>query len=75
MRVVGRLNRSSFVLDPAEAFRRARELDAQLATARPPYPRGLFRGTPSALAAEDERRMRSAAAHVERGATGPSRKS
>lgn len=44
-RVVGKKNRSEFVLDPVEAWRRGRELDAMLKSALPPHPRGVFRAT------------------------------
>jgi hypothetical protein len=45
MRVVGSQNRSEIELDPVKAYRRARAMDAVLATALPPHPRGVTRGT------------------------------
>ena len=44
-RVVGKLDRSEFILDPVEAWHRGRALDRMLAHALPPHPRGVFRGT------------------------------
>ena len=44
-RVVGKLDRSEFILDPVEAWHRGRMLDRMLASALPPHPRGAFRGT------------------------------
>jgi hypothetical protein len=44
-RVVGKLDRTEFVLDPVEAWHRGRALDQMLAHALLPHPRGVFRGT------------------------------
>lgn len=44
-RIVGKLDRSEFILDPVEAWHRGRALDRMLAGALPPHPRGVFRGT------------------------------
>ena len=44
-RVVGKKNRTEFVLDPAEAWRLGRGLDRMLKNALPPHPRGVFRAT------------------------------
>ena len=44
-RVVGKMDRSEFILDPVEAWHRGRVLDRMLAKALPPHPRGVFRGT------------------------------
>jgi hypothetical protein len=44
-RIVGKLDRSEFILDPVEAWHRGRILDRMLAHALPPHPRGVFRGT------------------------------
>ena len=44
-RVVGKLDRSEFILDPVEAWHRGRVLDRMLASALPPHSRGVFRGT------------------------------
>lgn len=45
MRIVGKKNRSEIELDPAEAYRRGRVLDAYLLGAALPVPRGVARGT------------------------------
>jgi len=45
MRIVGQQDRSEIELDPAKAFRRARDLDAMLHAALPQFPRGVTRGT------------------------------
>jgi hypothetical protein len=52
-RVVGKKDRSEFVLDPVEAWHRGRELDRLLAQALPPHPRGVFRGTHAEFARRD----------------------
>jgi len=44
-RVIGKLDRSEFILDPVEAWRRGRVLDRMLAHALPPHPRGVSCGT------------------------------
>lgn len=44
-RIVGKLDRSEFILDPVEAWHRGRALDGMLASALPPHPRGVFRAT------------------------------
>ena len=44
-RIVGNQNRTEFVLDPVEAWRRGRQLDRMLAHALPPRPRGVIRAT------------------------------
>lgn len=44
-RVIGQRNRSEFVLDPAEALRLGRQLDAMLASARPHRPSGVLRAS------------------------------
>ena len=43
-RIVGKQDRSEFILDPVEAWHRGRALDRMLARAVPPHPRGVFRG-------------------------------
>jgi len=53
-RIVGTRNRSEFVLDPAEAWRRGRVLDRMLAEAQPPRPRGVWRGTHAEFERLDE---------------------
>lgn len=55
-RVVGQRNRSEIELDPLEAFRRGRRLDAMLQGAMPPIPRGVRRGTHRMLNAWDDER-------------------
>ena len=45
MRIVGKQNRSEIELDPGEALRRGAILDAMLFAARPPWQRGVFRGS------------------------------
>ena len=42
-RVVGNQNRSEFILDPEEAWRRGRVLDQMLAATRLPVKRGVMR--------------------------------
>lgn len=44
-RIVGKMDRSEFILDPVEAWHRGRILDRMLANAQPSHPRGVFRGT------------------------------
>jgi len=55
-RVVGSRNRTEFVLDPAEAWRRGRELDRLLCAARPSLPRGVLRATHAELNRIDDLR-------------------
>ena len=45
MRIVGTQNRSEIELDPVNAYRRGRALDALLRTALPPFKRGVTRGS------------------------------
>ena len=45
MRIVGEKNRSEIELDPVEAYRRGRAMDAMLRNAVPPVVRGVARGT------------------------------
>ncbi len=56
-RIVGTQNRTEFILDPAEALRRGRQLDAMLASARLPRPRGVIRATHRAMNEMDDRRQ------------------
>jgi hypothetical protein len=44
-RIVGRQNRSEFILDPAQALRRGALLDQMLPSLLPPRPRGVMRAT------------------------------
>jgi len=45
MRIVGNQERSEVELDPVQAYRRGRALDAMLHGAAPPVVRGVLRGT------------------------------
>lgn len=45
MRSVGNRNRTEIELDPQQAYRRGRELDAMLHRAAPPVERGVRRGS------------------------------
>lgn len=45
MRIVGKLNRNEFELDPVEALRRGAEIDRKMKLMLPPHPRGVWRGT------------------------------
>ena len=53
-RTVGPRDRSEWILDPAEALRRGRVLDAMLAGARLPRPRGVMRVTHQAMNQADD---------------------
>lgn len=53
--VVGDKDRSEFVLDPVEAWRRGRQLDRML-PALPPPPRGVLRATHAELNRMDDAR-------------------
>ena len=44
-RIVGKQNRTEYVLDPVEAWHRGRDLDRMLASAMPTRPRGVMRAT------------------------------
>ena len=55
-RIVGRQNRSEFILDPVEAWHRGRRLDAMLAQAQSARPHGVSRGTHAAFERLDEER-------------------
>ena len=62
MRVIGpHRDRTEFELDPVQAYRRGRALDAMLRAALPAPRRGVFRGSFADFAREDEVRMREAA--------------
>lgn len=62
MRVIGpNRERTEFELDPVQAYRRGRALDAMLRAALPAPRRGVFRGSFADFAREDEARMREAA--------------
>ena len=45
MRIVGQNNRSEIELDPLQAYRRGRILDAMLHHTRPPIQHGVTRGS------------------------------
>ena len=45
MRIVGTQNRSEIEMDPQQAYRRGRALDAMLRGVAPPAARGVTRGT------------------------------
>ena len=47
MRIVGTQDRSEIELDPQQAYRRGRVLDAMLRRAALALPRGVLRGTPA----------------------------
>ena len=64
MRVVGKLNRSEFELDPAEALRRGAEIDRKMALMLPPHPRGVFRGTHAFFNRMDDERSLAMARRV-----------
>lgn len=58
MRIVGpNGDRTEIELDPEEAYRRGRALDAMLRSARPRQNRGIYRGTFEDFARIDEARM------------------
>ena len=56
-RTVGRQDRTELILDPAEALRRGRVLDAMLAGLLPPRPRGVTRATHQAMNQADDARQ------------------
>lgn len=65
MRVIGpNRDRTEIELDPVQAYRRGRALDAMLRTALPAVRRGVFRGSFADFAREDEARMREAARKI-----------
>lgn len=62
MRVIGpNRDRTEIQLDPDQAYRRGRILDAMLRATLPPVRRGVHRGTFADFARQDEARMREAA--------------
>lgn len=56
-RTVGRQDRTELILDPAEALRRGRVLDAMLAATRVPRPQGVTRATHRAMNQADDARQ------------------
>ncbi len=62
MRIIGAYrDRTEIELDPVEAHRRGRILDAMLRSALPPMARGVYRETFAHFNRMDEARMREAA--------------
>ncbi len=61
MRIVGLQNRSEIELDPLQAYRRGRALDAILRDAAPPIQRGVTRGSHEYFNRLDEQRQKQAA--------------
>jgi len=57
VRTVGSQLRAEFILDPTEAWRRGRQLDAMLACLLQPRPRGVLRGTHETMNRLDEERQ------------------
>ncbi len=55
-RIVGKQQRTEFVRNPAEAWRRGRELDRMLREARPPIPRGVWRAPHAEVNRRDDLR-------------------
>jgi hypothetical protein len=53
-RTVGHQDRTEFIFDPAEAWRRGRVLDRMLSQALPLRPRGVLRGTHAMFNALDD---------------------
>jgi len=68
VRVVGKLDRSPYVLDPLEALRMGRRVDAQLSSASVPRVRGVVRARHEVLNEMDARRQLKAALRVAAGA-------
>lgn len=60
-RIVGTRDRTEFILDPVQALRHGRVLDAMLASARIPWPRGVTRATHRVMNELDDRRQLQAA--------------
>ncbi|HMN78515.1 MAG TPA: hypothetical protein PKA20_01175 [Burkholderiaceae bacterium] len=60
-RIVGRHHRSQWILDPAEALRRGRMVDAMLASTGISWPRGVLRANHRTMnRLDDERRLQAA---------------
>jgi hypothetical protein len=66
MRVVGNQDRTEFILDPAEAWRRGRVLDGMLASAAPPRARAVLRATHAELNRRDDLRSAEIARRLNR---------
>ncbi|MBK7003262.1 MAG: hypothetical protein IPH35_26095 [Rhodoferax sp.] len=56
-RTVGQQQRTEFILDPAQALRRCRVLDAMLAQAMPAVPKGVMRAPHRILNQLDDARQ------------------
>jgi hypothetical protein len=56
-RIVGSQPRDEFILDPDEALRRGRRLDAMLANMLPPRPSGVVRAPHEVLNRLDDQRL------------------
>ena len=61
MRVVGQSNRSEIELDPLQAYRRGRTLDAMFRKSAPPIRRGVARGSHEFFNRLDAERQKQAA--------------
>ena len=57
MKIVGNANRHEIELNPQEAWRRARLMDAMFQSVYPPYSRGVTRATHAEFQRRDEARM------------------
>ncbi len=66
-RTVGNRDRSEFVLDPADALRQGRAVDAMLAAASPQRGRGVLRATHLKLNELDDLRRLAAARRLNTG--------
>ena len=64
MKLIGTRDRDEIELNPQEAWRRARRLDAVFAKMMPPYPRGVTRATHAEFQRMDEARMVDAARRI-----------
>jgi hypothetical protein len=67
MRVVGDKDRSEIELDPVQAYKRGRKLDAMLRNANPPRPRGVIRATHAEMMRMDWERQVALAKRVNQG--------
>ena len=66
MKVIGKKQRSEFVFDRQEAWRRALAVDAQLLPLIPAHPRGVFRMSHSEFNRMDDDRMAAVARRINR---------
>jgi hypothetical protein len=65
-RIVGRRDRSEWITDPSEAWRRGRRLDAMLSAARIAPPRGVLRADHRTMNRLDDERQLEAARRLNR---------